>query len=643
MNIPNCDRRNADNPAAKLYRQLFLILYRRSLRSLTLGALYALCCFSAPGATFRWASSSNRIYIDGPGSATLSDIKAALPKAPLTLVNSTNKIWYTSANLIVEFGAQLKLYGPAIGGDVAELRLRSDNTSDPNAVVELRADWGYLDIRNTKITSWDNAANGPDTEIEPYRRAYVRARSSLDPDGVTAHESRMDVINSEICYLGSHHTESYGLVWKVVDTTATNLPAGSTQTIFDVVNVYGDILNSHIHDNFFGMYSFGQFGGHFATNEVDHNIGYGFDPHDDSDYLVIENNNVHHNGWHGIIASKRCDHLIIRNNMSWANSRNGIMLHRHCNDSVISGNQSFLNADSGIALFDVERVSVTNNVCLSNSNAGIRLSVDSANNFVANNESGYSGKYGLYLYQGSDAPEPDDTDPVTNGRPRLNVILNNSFHDYGAEAAKLQNSDSNYLIGNTFAAPATSLRFDSSTNNLLASNSLPANAMVKLVGSTTNFTSTLIKGQPQLSLQLDVYSISTFADDGGAIFDSPATISTFVDSSGSFVTLSSAMVGTGVNTILTRSFFVQPDGGGVIVRPVFWNNTGSPSNQWTAQAASGSSSILYRVGDLVPGGAYSVTSDSGVLGVFNADTSGYISFSTAPGTTTLLTYSVGAL
>src|SRR5260221_904980 len=535
IKISNYDRQNADGTSTGFYRKLLLILYRHSIRHLTIGALFALGCLSASGVTFRWASSSNRIYVDGPGSASLSDIKTALPKAPLTLVNATNKTWYVSANLIVEYGAQLKLYGPAIGGDVAELRLKSDNTSDSNAVVELRADWGYLDIRNTKITSWDSAVNGPDTEIEPYRRAYVRARSSLDPDGVTAHESRMDVINSEICYLGSHHTEAYGLVWKVVDTTATNLPPGSTQTIFDVVNVYGDILNSHLHDNFFGMYSFGQFGGHFATNEVDHNIGYGFDPHDDSDYLVIENNNVHHNGWHGIIASKRCDHLIIRNNMSWSNSRNGIMLHRHCNDTVIAGNQSFLNADSGIALFDVERVTVTNNLCLSNSNAGIRLSVDAANNLVANNEAGYSGKYGLYLYQGSDAPEPDDTDPVTNGRPRFNMLVNNFIHDYGAEAAKLQNSDSNYVIGNSFIAPNTTLRFDSATNNLLASNSLPANSLVKLVGGSTNFTSLLIKGQPQLSLQLDSYSAATFADDRGAIFDSPTTLGTFVDSSGSFI------------------------------------------------------------------------------------------------------------
>jgi parallel beta-helix repeat protein len=597
-------------------------------------------CLSASGTTFRWASSSNRIYVDGPGSATLSDIKAALPKVPLTLVDPVNKTWYLGANLIVELGAQLKLYGPAIGGDVAELRMKSDNTSDANAIVELRADWGYLDIRNTKVTSWDSAANGPDTEVDTYKRAYIHARSSLDPDGVTVHESRMDVINSEICYLGSHNTEAYGLVWKVVDTTAVYLPPGSTQTIFDVVNVYGDILNSHLHNNFFGMYSYGEYGGHFATNEVDHNIGYGFDPHDDSDSLIIENNNVHDNGYHGIIASKRCDHLIIRNNVSWANGENGFMLHRHCNNCVVYGNQSYLNGDSGIALFDVESNTLTNNLCLSNSNAGIRISVDAANNLVANNEFGYSGKYGVYLYQGSDTPEPDDNDPVTNGRPRFNTILNNYIHDYGAEAAKLQNSDNNSVIGNLFVSPSTTtLRFESSTNTLVVSNSLPANVLAKLVGSTTTSTSTLFKGQPQVGIQLDTHSSATFADDRGAIFDSPSTLGTVVDTFGSFITFGSVNLGTGAATILTRNFFVVPTVDGAIVRPVLWSTT----KQWTAQAASTSGSILYVVGDLSPGAAYSVTSTAGPVGVFNADPTGHISFSVAAGTTVALTYTVTPL
>ncbi len=38
--------------------------------------------------------------------------------------------------------------------------------------------------------------------------------------------------------------------------------------------------------------------------QVHDNVGYGFDPHDDSDYVTINNNHVYNNGWHGISEYK---------------------------------------------------------------------------------------------------------------------------------------------------------------------------------------------------------------------------------------------------------------------------------------------------------------------------------------------------
>jgi parallel beta-helix repeat protein len=598
-------------------------------------------------ASFRWASSSQRIYVTGPGSATLSQIKAAVPSAPLTLVDPANAVWYLGANLFVENGAQLNLHGPVIGGDVAELRLKSDNTTAANAIVELRVDWGRLDIRNTKIMSWDNAVNGPDTETDTYRRAYVRARSTLDPDGVTAHESRMDVINSEICYLGSHNSEAYGLTWKVVDTTAVYLPPGSTNTLFDVVNVYGDILNSRLHHNFFGMYSYGHYGGHWATNEVDHNVAYGFDPHDDSDYLVIENNNVHHNGWHGIIASKRCDHGVMRSNVSWNNGLDlvdphghGIMLHRSCNDWLVEDNQSSGNADTGIAIFASDGILIRNNCCLSNANAGIRLSVGSANNWVEGNEIGGAHRYGFYLFDGDDDPEPDDTGGLESGRCHGNTFTNNFLHDYTSDAIKLQDSDSNVFLANVFIGSSTTLRFERGTNNLVIGNIVPDTTLVKLIGASTNLTSTTFKSQPRLTFQLDPYSKATFADDEGVIFDFDQDVVTVADGAGSFVIVTSAQVGTGANTVLTRNFFVVPDSAGVLVNPTTWNQSGTFSKAWTAQASSGSIQVNYVVGDLQPGVSYRVNQGSTLLATITANALGYISFTTIPGTTTTLTYSV---
>jgi hypothetical protein len=233
--------------------------------------------------SYRWSAGSYRVYVTGPGTVTLSDVKLGMPNAPLQQISPG--VWHLRANLVVENGARLLLHGTKIGGDVNQLRLQSNNTGETNAFIYLSADWGSIDIRNTSITSWDDAVNGPDTESGPFRRAFIRVRSSLDPDGVTPRESRMDIIDSDIGYLGSHDAEAYGLVWKVIESP--NATYGPLTNLYNLVNVYGDIIHSRLHHNYFGMYSFGAYGMQMINNEADNNVGYGFDPHDDSDYLVI--------------------------------------------------------------------------------------------------------------------------------------------------------------------------------------------------------------------------------------------------------------------------------------------------------------------------------------------------------------------
>src|SRR5215510_13474277 len=102
------------------------------------------------GATFRFSTSSNRIYVENGGSATFSDIKAALPNAPLDLIDAANRVWLLRANLQIVGGSALVLHGAAAGGDVNEFRLQSNNSSVTNSFVSITADWGRIDIKNTK-------------------------------------------------------------------------------------------------------------------------------------------------------------------------------------------------------------------------------------------------------------------------------------------------------------------------------------------------------------------------------------------------------------------------------------------------------------------------------------------------------------
>src|ERR1044071_178322 len=614
--------------------------------------------------TFRWSATSNRIYVENGGSATLSDIKAALPHAPLDLVDSTNMIWLLRADLRLQSGSALVLHGTAIGGDVNEFRLMSNNSSDPGSCVSITADWGAIDIKSTKITSWDMAVGGPDTEFKTFGRACVRVRSTLASDGITAQESRMDIEDSDIGYLGYEAAESYGLSWKVAGVHPD--PASS---IFDFVNVYGNIIHSHIHDNYFGVYTFGAYGSQWLNNEVDHNAGYGLDPHDDSDALVIDGNDVHHNGFgnlhngaggprglHGIIASRRCDHLTITNNRSWANAGNGIMMHRHCSDGLIEGNQLYGNGDSGVSLFDSDRSVVRGNTILSNANAGVRVSVGSADNQILKNEIGFSGTNGIYFFSGTDLPEPDDVDPTLSARPRRNLVSNNSVHDCGAEGLKVTGSDDNQFVGNTFLANSGLCRFQDGDSNVLDGNVIPDDVVLRSVGTPLLATWTTVRNQTHVSVDMDNFSKVSFVDDKGAIFDSPEVDATVtVGPAGSSLTVATQALDSRF-TVVTRDLHVIL-GGNAIVKIAAWNLGRDTSKEWitSTQAADEARQIRYVVGNLSPNQAYTVSKGGlqdgsrpgngagkrrRTIATVNTDASGRLSFSDATGSTAPVLYSV---
>ncbi|CAM9981622.1 unnamed protein product, partial [Discosporangium mesarthrocarpum] len=132
--------------------------------------------------------------------------------------------------------------------------------------------------------------------------------------------------------------------------------------------------------------SYGHQGGTWNDNEVHDNEWYGFDPHDDSDYLTIHRNKVYGNGKHGIIASKRCDHVSIQDNEVYGGGLTaaGIMLHRSSDDSIVYNNDIHDMQDAGIAFFESFSGEIHGNT-IRNVAYGIRLSMGSANNRVYDN------------------------------------------------------------------------------------------------------------------------------------------------------------------------------------------------------------------------------------------------------------------
>lgn len=589
---------------------------RAAVRVLTGVTLLLLVVPAASAATFRYASSSNRIYVENGGSATLTQIKAAIPDAPLD--NLGGGTWLLRANIQIEDGSALVLHGTPIGGDVNELRLKSDGSGH----VQVTADHGTIDIGSTRITSWDG--DGPDTNYAD-GRAFVRVRSKLHGDGVTPLESRMDVVDSDIGYLGFDDAESYGLVWKV---------NGPVPAVLAQVEVRGNIINSRLHHNYFGMYSFGHQGGVWRDNQVDHNVQYGFDPHDDSDNLVIENNDVHDNGNHGIIASKRCHNVVIRGNRTWNNAGNGIMLHRSSNDSLIEDNESWNNEDSGIALFANARTVVRNNRLTDNGMYGIRLSMGSEDNRIEDNVIDGAGKYGIYFYRGSDTPEPG-----SDGRNRRNVFIGNTIRNVVAEGIKMTDSDDNRFEGNQFSAVGPVMRFTTSAGTRFTGNTLPSTVTLTLSGSASVPTDIRIWNQARVLLSFDSNSRAIFSDAGNAIFDPDEAVYTAAATDGSTLTLDEALTG-GTTRVYTRKLYATPASGSVQVNPTSWKVGADTSKTFKARFASTSQQVTFRVGDLAPGTTYRVLQGSVQKGTFVADATGHIAFTLAAGTTSTVTYYV---
>jgi parallel beta-helix repeat protein len=253
-------------------------------------------------------------------------------------------------------------------------------TSDDKHFSWIKAENSNIIIRNTKITSWDEKQDDFDRNYEN-GRSYILQKSN----------GRMDILDSELAYLGYYgypnrgnpYGGPYGVSWKIQN--------GSFKKELST----GMIRGSRIHDNLFGVYTYGVTGVDISQNEVYNNIEYGLDPHDDSNHMLIADNDVHNNGNHGIITSKRCFANIIRGNHSYSNELHGIMLDRDSNNNLVENNYTAGNIN-GIALYHSSENIIQNNHFADNQ-IGVRANNFSLDNYFGNN-SIENNKKGVYMY-----------------------------------------------------------------------------------------------------------------------------------------------------------------------------------------------------------------------------------------------------
>jgi parallel beta-helix repeat protein len=392
------------------------------------------------------------VFVNGPGAVvTLPDIQAGLQVISPTvtlLENQGGGVWQANASLFFNSGVTLNLNGSTVNW----LKLRSQSADislaagegnyNYQSFVALRTYDGAILIDGVKITSWDPTLNDYDRDISN-GRSYLLAK----------YDARMDIKNSELSYLGSADGESYGIAWR--DINETDAPEIMR------TRVTGDVINSVFSYNYYGIYTYQASYMTFQGNKFHHNIGYGFDPHDFSHHILVENNEAYENGNHGFIISRGCNNFTFRNNKSYNNrysvdgqdrNAHGFMLDPGSPNSMYPQQPSFNNL-------------IENNEAWGNDGYGMRV-VGSINNTIRNNR--FTGNLqGVTLEQVS-----------TGNTVEGNTITGSTL--YGIYL--IGGSDGNVLRGNTISASGKHGIYIKTGGNTIEGNNLFANGQVTATG-----------------------------------------------------------------------------------------------------------------------------------------------------------------
>ncbi|MCX6049581.1 MAG: right-handed parallel beta-helix repeat-containing protein [Chloroflexi bacterium] len=400
--------------------------------------------------TIRYSASSNTVYIGRPYTMTIPAEApyvgypshpaapklvitlpqlAALLNKPALITDQGNGIWLVKVNLVIYQNTRLEVTSPTI----RELRLESILTNaTTKKYTKVVASGGQLLIQGVKVNSWNTPANTVDTSYQ-YGRSYLAA----------LYGARMDIINSEASYLGWYEPnpgypdakigkgEPSGLAWRLAATPSDPLTKAT-----------GSIVNSLVHHNYYGNYTYQTINMVFTGNQVYANIYYGFDPHDYSTNMEIAGNEFYNNGYHGLILSRGCTNNRIHDNKMYNNAGHGLMLDRGSDDNQVYNNEIYGNIEDGLAIYESSRNAITNNTLRDNKRYGLRINAVydgtdvfdglAIDNVIQGNTITGNTKYGVNFYERADR----------------NVLLNNTISNNGDYGLYI-NTGGNRIQGNT--------------------------------------------------------------------------------------------------------------------------------------------------------------------------------------------------
>ncbi|MGH9000871.1 MAG: right-handed parallel beta-helix repeat-containing protein, partial [Acidimicrobiia bacterium] len=281
---------------------------------------------------------------------------------PRWIVEISPGVFGLAAAFVQAPGTAVRFAAPG----TTEIRL---GTETPNVFIGGYGPDTSARFEGVKVTSWDLSRRAPSTDIEAAR-----------PFVLYEHGARLDIVRSEMAYLGSDRVGAYGVSWR---------QGGAT----------GEVVDSVFHHCFFGVYTYEAADIVFRHNVFRDNIYYGFDPHDHSTGLVAEDNEAYGNGSHGFIVSRYVTRSSLRRNRSHHNGGNGIVLDFESNHNVVAANTVEDNEGDGIVILGSSANVVEDNVVRRN-RVGLRANKPGTANVVRNNRF-VGNRIGIEAYEGA--------------------------------------------------------------------------------------------------------------------------------------------------------------------------------------------------------------------------------------------------
>ena len=505
-------------------------------------------CDFAKEVSVRFASSSNRIYVeslDGSrgGCMTLRGIYDRLSpeKSPVYPLDTPGE-WYLESELFSLDGITLQIFGSEAGGDVDWLKVKSGS----NGFVYIRGHGGSLDILSTKITSWDVSKNDVDRNLEDGRsfmsaisEVIVNPNETCSGFGKTQMgESRMDIENSIVAFMGYNKAESWGITWKLrgLCNDLSNLDD------YHNIGVYGNLINNELYELYYGQYSFRLINGVISGNTIHDTELYTIDPHHASVNITISFNEVYNAKSHGIIISKYCHNSKIFSNYVHDSAGVGVFPHFISNNVEIYDNIIENNGDSGIAFLESSGGLVYGNTVKGNVH-GIRFSVGSRDNTIIDNTFTDNSGYDVYTYSGNDAvvEQPDNT--LVN-----NIIFRNSFSG-NKQGFRLDDAVKMQFVGNT-VTDALTFEVNDSPSVLLSGNTFPAAMQFDISSSCVETGGKICGSEPMVSF--------TSADGSKALGTPAPTTSATPESVASFHSPTGSPTGSPTSSPTGSSFSPTP-------------------------------------------------------------------------------------